>query len=58
MKSNARIATARLRRVGFSDWLDDFIDMHARVLNGFAIAVCNDNIPIARAEQQLNFRLA
>jgi hypothetical protein len=44
--------------VGFIDWLDGFIDMQAHVLNAFATAVSNDNIPIARAGQQLNFRLA
>jgi hypothetical protein len=30
--------------VGFTDWLDDFIDMQAHVLNAFATAVSNDNI--------------
>jgi hypothetical protein len=35
-----------------------FIDTQAHVLNAFATAVSNDNIPIARAGQQLNFRLA
>ena len=44
--------------VGFIDWLDGFIDMQAHVLNAFATAVSNDNIPIARAGQQLNLRLA
>jgi hypothetical protein len=41
-----------------SIWLDRFIDLQAHVLNAFATAVSNDNIPIARARQQLNFRLA
>jgi hypothetical protein len=44
--------------VGFIDWLDGFIDMQAHVLNAFVTAVSNDNIPIARPGQQLNFRLA
>jgi hypothetical protein len=44
--------------VGFIDWLDGFIDTQAHVLNAFATSVSNDNIPIARAGQQLNFRLA
>jgi hypothetical protein len=30
--------------VGLIDWLDDFIDMQADVLNAFATAVSNDNI--------------
>jgi hypothetical protein len=33
--------------VGFIDWIDGFIDMQAHVLNVFATAVSNDNIPIA-----------
>ena len=44
--------------VGFIDWLDGFIDMQAHVLNAFATAVSNDNIPIARPGQQLDFRSA
>ena len=44
--------------VGFIDWLDGFIDMQAHVLNTFATAVSNDNIPIARPGQQLDFRSA
>jgi hypothetical protein len=44
--------------VALIDWLDAFIDMQAHVLNAFATAVSNDNNPIARAGQQLNFRLA
>jgi len=37
--------------------LDCFIDIQAHVLNSSADAISNDNIPIAKVGQQLNFRL-
>jgi len=55
------LAFVRSGAVGFIDWLDGFIDIQAHVLNAFATAVSNDIMTIsliARAEQQLNFKLA
>jgi hypothetical protein len=37
--------------------LDGFIDMQAHVLNAFATAVSNDNIPIAKGSAAAEFQI-
>jgi hypothetical protein len=43
--------------VGFIDWLDGFIDMQAHVLNAFAAAVSNDNIPHCQCWAAAEFQI-
>jgi hypothetical protein len=43
--------------VGFIDWLDGFIDKQDHVLNAFATAVSNDNIPIAKSWAAAEFHI-